>query len=134
MRRVAVTGIGCISALGASVPEFWSALSSARSGIAPLQSIDPARLRFSNAAEVRDFDPARHFEPGQLELLDRFAQFALIAAREAAHDAALDWSPELRERAAVICGTSLGGALSQDAQFAELYERKRDRVHPLSIP
>src|SRR5262245_10323084 len=113
-RRVAVTGLGCISALGETPAEFWSALVEARSGIAPLRCVPAGRLRFANGAEVRDFDPALHFDPSRLDLLDRFAQFALIAARQAVHDAGIDWTPTLRERTAVICGSSMGGQCTQD--------------------
>jgi len=134
MRRIVVTGLGCISALGPTAREFWSALSEARSGIQPMQCVEPGTLRFSHGAEVRGFEPAAHFEPRQLDLLDRFAQFAVVSAREALRDAGLDWTPALRERAAVICGSATGGQASQDAQFVELYRRNRDRVHPLTIP
>ncbi len=133
-RRVVVTGLGCISALGPTAREFWSALCEARTGIQPLRSAAPGSLRFSQGAEVRDFDSAAHLQPGQLELMDRFAQFAVVAAREAVRDAGLDWTPALRERTAVICGSAVGGQASQDDQFVELYRRNRDRVHPLTIP
>jgi nodulation protein E len=134
MRRVAVTGLGCISALGEGVAAFWGSLSDARSGIGPLRSVAAGRLRFGNGAEVRGFEPARHFEPARLDLLDRFAQFAVVAAREAVADAGLEWTPTLCERAAVVCGSSMGGQTSQDDQFLELYRAGRDRVHPLTIP
>ena len=134
MRRVAVTGLGCISALGENPAEFWSSLRDGRSGIAPLQCVEPGRVRFANGAEVRGFDPALHFDAARLDLLDRFAQFALVAARHAVADAGLAWTSALRERTAVICGSSMGGQCTQDAQFLELYGRQRERVHPLSIP
>jgi nodulation protein E len=133
-RRIVVTGVGCISALGTTAPEFWSALAQARSGIQPLEGVEPGRLRFSHGAEVRGFAPADHFEPRQLDLLDRFAQFALVAAREAVRDAGIEWTPALRERTAVLCGSAIGGQASQDDQFVELYRNHRDRVHPLTIP
>ncbi len=133
-RRVVVTGLGCISALGANHEEFWSALREARPGIAPLEGFEPGRLRFANAAQVRGFDPAVHLEATRLDLLDRFAQFALVAARQAVTDAGLEWTAALRERAAVICGSSMGGQCTQDDQFAELYGRNRERIHPLTIP
>ncbi|TMQ71230.1 MAG: beta-ketoacyl-[acyl-carrier-protein] synthase family protein [Candidatus Eisenbacteria bacterium] len=134
MRRVVVTGLGCISALGPTAREFWSALCEGRSGFEPLQGVAPGSLRFAHGAQVRGFDPAAHFEPRQVELLDRFAQFALVSAREAVRDAGLEWTPALKERAAVIVGSAIGGQGSQDAQFVELYRRNRDRVHPLTIP
>jgi nodulation protein E len=96
--------------------------------------VEAGTVRFSHGAEVRDFDPGAHFEPRQLDLLDRFAQFALMSAREAVRDSGLAWTPALRERTAVICGCAIGGQASQDDQFVELYRRNRERVHPLTIP
>jgi nodulation protein E len=133
-RRVVVTGVGCISALGSTAGEFWSALGAGRSGIAPIESVGPGTVRFPNGAEVRGFDPAAHFETRQLDLLDRFAQLALVSAREAVRDSGLEWTPALRHRTAVISGCAIGGQASQEVQFVELYRNNRGRVHPLTIP
>ena len=133
-RRVAVTGVGAISALGHDAPRMWAALCDGRCAIARIESVDVSNFRFQNGAEVKGFDPAEHFEPGRLDLLDRFAQFAVIAAREAVRDSGVELTAELRERTAVFTGSSLGGQTTQDAAFVELYQRKSGRVHPLSIP
>ena len=82
-RRVAVTGIGAISAFGHTYPELWAGLAAGRSAIRPLTLVPAGILRFPNAAEVPDFDPLRHFEEKEAQMLDRFAQFAAVAAREA---------------------------------------------------
>ena len=82
-RRVAVTGLGVISAIGHNSSEFWQSLQAGLPGIATLQAVDPALLRFSSGAEVRNYAPARYFDEKDLGLLDRFAQFGVIAAREA---------------------------------------------------
>ncbi len=134
MRRVAVTGLGVICALGHNTAEVWNALREGRSGIAPIESLDVSGLRFQNGAEVRGYDPARHFEPGRADLLDRFAQFAVLAAREALADAGIRWTPELREATGIVCGSSVGGQSTQDVGFVELYRLDRGRVHPLTIP
>ena len=97
MRRVAVTGIGAISALGGNVGEFWSALEQGRSGIAPLETVDRAKLRFQNGAEVRGYNPADHFEEKRADFIDRFAQFGVIDAREAIRDSGLEWNRVDRE-------------------------------------
>jgi nodulation protein E len=133
-RRVAVTGLGAICALGQSVAEVWSALGDGRPGIGPIQSVDVSGLRFQNGAEVRGYDPARHFDPSHVDLLDRFAQFAVLAAREALRDSGTVLTPPLREATAIVCGSAMGGQSSQDAGFRELYKSERGRVHPLSIP
>jgi len=134
MRRVVVTGVGTISALGCNTGEFWRALAAGRSGIGPIQVLDTSRLRFHNGAEVRGYQPDGHFTDKQVDFIDRFAQFALIAAREAARDAAIEWTPELGESAAVVTGSSMGGQSTEDAGFVELYQRGNSRVNPLTIP
>jgi len=133
-RRVGVTGLGVICATGHNLSHFWESLSCGRSGIAPIQSVDTSSFRFACGAEVRNYDPAGHFSPDKLSQLDRFAQFAVIAAREALLDSGIALTDELRERTAVLCGTSMGGQISQDAGFVDLYQRGRDRLHPLTIP
>jgi nodulation protein E len=133
-RRVAVTGLGLICSLGHGVAECWQRLASGHPAIGPFQSLDASALRFRNAAEVRGYDPARHFEPAQLDQLDRFAQFALLAAREAVRDAGVQFIDALRDATAVVTGSSLGGQTTEDAGFVELYRQERSRVHPLTIP
>lgn len=133
-RRIAVTGLGVICSLGHNVPETWEALRAGRPGVTPFDSPELAKLRFQNAARVCNFDPAAHFSLTVVDHLDRFAQFALIAAREAAQDAGISWTPELRQRAAVITGSSIGGQSTQDVQFWDVYHLGRERVHPLTIP
>jgi nodulation protein E len=133
-RRVAVTGLGVISALGHDVASFWNALSAGRPAIGRIESVDVSGLRFQNGAEVRDYNPAQHFDPAHADLLDRFAQFALIAARQAINDAGIVFTPELRQRTAIVTGSSVGGQSTQDVQFLEVYGRHSPRVHPLTIP
>jgi len=133
-RRVVLTGIGVISALGPDRDSFWRALSEGRSGIAPIESVDPAALRFPNGAEVRDYRAEDYFDLKQADFLDRFAQFALIAAREAVRDSGIEWTAALRERSAIVTGSCLGGQSTQDEGFVDLYRERRNRVHPLAIP
>ncbi len=133
MRRVAITGLGAICALGHNTREMWEALRSGRSGIAPLQLAERSQLRFQNGAEVRGYDAAQHFDPARADFIDRFAQFAVISAREAIGQSGIQFTPGLSGRAAVVTGSSLGGKHTEDAQFLELYG-KQGRVHPLTIP
>jgi nodulation protein E len=133
-RRVAVTGLGVICALGNNTSETWKAVCEGRSGIAPIHSIDLSKLRFRNGAQVRRYDPGKHFEANRVRLLDPFSQFAVIAAREALLDSGITLTPELRESAAVVTGSGMGGQSTQDAGFAKLYQRDSRRVDPLIIP
>ena len=133
-RRVVVTGIGVISALGHNWCEFWMALREGRSGIAPLEALDSNLLRFRNGAEVRNFEPSSHFDEKEIALLDRFAQFGVVAAREAVRSARIDWTPELREETAIVTGSCVGGQNTEDEGFVNLYRNNIPRVNPLTIP
>jgi nodulation protein E len=133
-RRVAVTGLGVISALGHNATEFWQALEAGCSGIAPLEAVDRTLLRFPNGAEVRNYAPGQYFDEKELGLLDRFAQFGVIAAREALATAGVTWTPRLRESTAIITGSCVGGQTTEDEGFVNLYRNNIPRVNPLSIP
>ena len=134
MRRVAVTGIGVISALGANRESFWKALAAGVSGIRPMELVPPGTVRFPNAAEARAFLTTDHFDEKEAGLLDRFAQFAAVAAREAVVDAHIEWTPALREQTAIVTGSSTGGQTSEDESFRDYYERKQTRFSPFTIP
>ncbi len=133
-RRVAITGVGVISAIGNNRDEFWTSLSNGTPGIRPMQSIPAGQLRFPNAAEVRNYEPTRHFEEKDLSLLDRFAQFGVIAAREAIQDAGVPWTQELRETTCIITGSCVGGQTTEDKGFVDLYRNNSPRVNPFTIP
>ena len=133
-RRVAVTGVGAVSALGADAAELWASLAAGRPGIGPIERVDCAGLRFARGAEVRGFDPAAHFERKRSDMMDRFAQFGVVAAREAVAAAGVEWTRELRESAAVVTGACVGGQASEEQVFIDAYRNDRHRAHPLTVP
>ncbi|HKS83738.1 MAG TPA: beta-ketoacyl-[acyl-carrier-protein] synthase family protein [Candidatus Acidoferrales bacterium] len=135
-RRVAVTGMGIICPLGLNLAETWDALCQGKSAIGPIQGVDyhSLVLRFPNAAQVRGFDPTKHFEPGKEDYIDRFAQFSVVAARDAFKDSGIRLTPELAERSAIVCGSAVGGQSAIEVGFEDLYVTDRGRVHPLTIP
>jgi nodulation protein E len=134
MRRVAITGLGAICALGRTVSETAESLRAGRSGIGPIESADVSQLRFQNGAEVRGYTHQPYFDDRRADFIDRFAQFAVIAAREAVADAGIEWTQELRETAAIITGSCVGGQSTEDIGFHEVYKLGHNRVHPLTIP
>jgi nodulation protein E len=133
-RRVAVTGLGIISPLGLNLQECWISLSKGLSGIGPIKTVDCSALRFQNGAEVRGYDPLKHFEGGKDNYIDRFAQFSVVAAREALHNSGIELTPELRENSAIVCGSAVGGQAAIESGFEDLWVQGRGRVHPLTIP
>jgi len=132
-RRVAVTGIGAVSAFGATFPDMWAGLAAGRSAIRPLTLVPAGSLRFPNAAEVPNYDPLHHFDEKDAQMLDRFAQFAAVAAREAIGASGIQFSSELRERTAIVLGCSGGGKATEDEGFYSLYALGQPRVSPLTI-
>jgi nodulation protein E len=134
LRRIAITGMGAICALGHTVLEIWRALQDGKPAIAPIEAVDITRLRFRNGAEVKGYDPCAYFNGSRADLLDRFAQFAVIAAREAIRDAGVAITPELAPEVAVITGSGAGGECTHDVAAEGLYRQDLNRVHPLTIP
>lgn len=134
MRRVAITGLGVVSALGNSRSEFWNALCEGAGAIGPIAAPRCDELKFRNGAEALAFHAEDHFDPKRLDTLDRFAQFALVAAREAVASAAIDWTDELQESTLVALGTGIGGQSTQDQGFWDVYKLGKPRVHPFTIP
>lgn len=134
MRRVVVTGIGVVSAVGNNTTEFWNALSSGRSGIGPITKVDTAELRFKNAAEVRGFDATEHFEDKELSWLDTFSHFGIVASREAIADSGIEFNDALSGRTGVITGSCLGGKETEDKLYFDLYGEKKSRFPPVAIP
>jgi len=134
MNRVVVTGIGVVSPIGSTREEFWSGLVEARSGIGPIKNIPTERLAARIAAQVLDFNPAQHFDPKRENLLDRFSQFAVVAARAAVQDAQLTLTEEMALLAATIVGNGAGGQNTVDDSYYKFYGQNAPRVHPLTIP
>lgn len=134
MNRVVITGLGVVSALGRNVAEFRDGLLSGRCAIGPITQFDTSEHQVKVGAEVPNYVPEEHFDKNQLAQIDRFAQFALLATREAVADAGLSFEGELAERTAVVHGTGIGGQSTQDENYHKLYAEGGKRVHPFTIP
>jgi nodulation protein E len=134
MRRVVVTGIGVICGAGRNREEFETSLKEGRSGIGRLTHTRCSDLRFQTGAEVRCFDAADHFSLKEADMIDRFAQFAVVAAREAMRQSGIEWNAELRETSAIVTGSCVGGKTSEDQGFWDVYKLGKPRVHPMTIP
>lgn len=134
MHRVVVTGIGVVSPVGLKLEDFWQALVEGRSGIGPLTLFTTDKLNIRIAAEVKNFDPGVHFTNKQAHLMDRFAQFAVVAARSAVRDAQLQISDQLALEIATVVGTGIGGQSTIDFSYFKFYGQGVSRAHPLTIP
>ncbi len=134
MPRVAITGIGVICAVGNTREEFAVNLREGRCGIADITLADVSGFRFRKGAEVRGYVPGQHFDLKQIDIIDRFAQFAAVAAREAVADAGIVWTDALRERCVIVTGACVGGQTTEDQGFWDVYRLGKTRVHPMTIP
>jgi nodulation protein E len=134
LKRVVITGMGTFASTGKDVGNFFENLVQGRSGIRRITLFDPSPLSVQIAAEVPDYHPTDYFSPKRLDLLDRFTQFALIAAREAMQSSGLEVSERERSRFGVVIGTGMGGAETFDSGYFSLYAKQATRVHPFTIP
>jgi nodulation protein E len=134
VQRVVITGIGVISAIGLTRDAFWRSLVDGTCGIRTIHSPDFEQLRFKHAADVEGFVPEDHLSAKELTLMDRFAQFAVVTAKEAMAQSGLELTPAMREDGAIITGSCIGGRSAEEVGYRELYIHGRNRVHPLTIP
>lgn len=133
-RRVVVTGIGCLTALGPDSATFWDSLLKGRSGISRVTRFDPTDFPSKVGAEIRDFDPGVYMDPKEARRNDRYTQYAVAASRMAVEDAKLDVNKIDSERFGVIIGSGIGGMETIENQARVLIERGPSRVSPFTIP
>ena len=119
MKRVVVTGLGALTPIGNSVPAFWEGLINGKSGAAPVTSFNPGSLRTKIGCELKDFNPAEHFDRKEIAKLDPFAQYALVVVDEAMKDSGLDVNQLDKFRVGVIWGTGQGGVHTIESEVTE---------------
>jgi 3-oxoacyl-[acyl-carrier-protein] synthase II len=128
--RVVLTGIGAVTPIGSGREGLWRGLRAGTSAVGPITCFDPAPFRSQIAAEVRDFDPLDHIEARRARRLDRFAQFALAASRQAVDDAGLGGANGWHAGAAVYIGSALGGVAFAEGQHARFLAAGLRSVEP----
>jgi len=134
-RRVVVTGLGVVTALGRSMDALWGNLIEGRCGISRITAFDPAPFDCQIAAEIRDFDPSPAFSsPKEVRRNDRFIQFAAVAGLEAIRDSGLELEREDRDRVGVYIGSGIGGLHTTAEQHRILLEKGPGRLSPFMIP
>lgn len=134
MRRVAITGIGAVSALGQTATKTMAEMAEGRCAIGEMSFQDIERLSIRIGGQIHNYDPEAHFERQELALYDAFTQFALIAAREAVAGSGLNLSEQEALKAGVVLGTSGGGLQTVDNNYRTVYSEGKNRVHPFVVP
>lgn len=132
-RRVVVTGIGAVTPLGNNVRDTWEGMKSGKNGIAPITLFDTENFKAKLGAEVKSFDPKEYLETNEILRTDRYAQFAVAAAKQAVDESGIEGNVE-PERFAVIFGTGIGGIGTFEVEHTKLLEKGPRRVSPLFVP
>lgn len=134
MRRVAVTGLGAVTPIGNNVADMWRSVKEGVCGIAPITHYDTTGRKVTLAAEVKEFQPEEMIDKKELRRMDRFTQFAAVAAKEAIEDAGLVMEQEDPKRCGVVVSSGIGG-IDLIQEFTITGEKKGyDRISPLFIP
>jgi len=133
-RRVVVTGLGSITPLGKTVSEFWDNLIKGTSGARPITHFDVTDFPTKFAGQIDNYNPTDYFPAKEARRLDKFTQYALIAAEEAINDSKLELDQIDKNRVAVLVGTGIGGFEVFYRQCLEFAERGPRGVSPFFIP
>ena len=133
-RRVVITGLGTVNPIAHNVPDYWRGLLAGANGIAPITLFDTADFKVRFAGEVKDFRPDPAIDARAVRRLDRFSQFALVAAAEAVADSGLDFSREDPVRCGCILGSGIGGLAEFEEGHSTLLNKGPSRLSPFVIP
>lgn len=134
IKRVVVTGMGAITPIGNTVAEYWEGLRSGRNGIAPITLFDASRHDCRIAGEVKGFDPHEFMDRKEAKRMDRFAQFAIAASKQALEDARFEITDLNAEQVGVMIGTGVGGLKVMEDQQEVYLTRGPDRCSPFMVP
>ena len=133
-RRVVITGLGAITPIGNNIDSFWEGIKLGKNGIDEISLFNAEDFKIKMAAEVKDFDPSNFIDKKEAKRMDRYTQFAVIAAEESIKDSNLDFNTLNRERIGVMFGSGIGGLCTIENQIRTLVAKGPNRVSPLTIP
>ena len=135
-RRVVVTGLGVVTALGCELDDVWEAVCAGRSGVGLIQRFDCRDFKVRFGGEIRNFIASEHiaFDTKDERRTDRFSQFAIVAADKAIRQAAIDFTQGDPYRYGVLVGSGIGGLNEIETQHSMLFDRGPDRISPFMIP
>jgi 3-oxoacyl-[acyl-carrier-protein] synthase II len=135
-RRVVVTGVSVVTALGTEVVDFWDRLCAGKSGVGPLERFEVTDFKVRFGGEIKDFDPTEHIDISSKEVrrLDRFCQFAMVAADKAIRQSGNDFSVGDSFRYGTLIGSGIGGLSEIETQHSKLFDRGPKRVSAFMIP
>ena len=134
-RRVVITGLGAVSPFGVGVDKLWNSLVEGKSGISTSESIDISKHVVKISGEVKDFDPEQYLDPKESKRMDRFIQFAMVAADEAIADAKLEEVHDVDPyRIGVMVSSAAGGFRTFEENHKRILEKGPNKCSPFTIP
>ena len=133
-KRVVVTGLGAVTPIGNTLQEYWEGLLSGRNGIGPITLFDPSSHSCRIAGEVKGFDPHDYLEKKEAKRMDRFAQFAIAASKQAIADASFEINELSAEQVGIVIGNGIGGMKVMEDQQTIYLNRGPDRCSPFMVP
>ncbi|MDF2986369.1 MAG: beta-ketoacyl-acyl-carrier-protein synthase [Eubacterium sp.] len=133
-RRVVITGAGVVSSLGMGVEQFWGAIKEGKNGISEVTRIDVSNLPTKVGAEIKDFDASQYIDKKEARRMDRYNQFAMVAAKLAVENSKLDLESLDLDKCGVIVGSGVGGLETLEDQHSVLLNKGAGRVSPFFIP
>ncbi len=134
LKRVVVTGMGLVSPLGDTLETYWNNLLNGRNGVSHITLFDTSDYKTKIAAEVKDFHPENYIDKKEVRRMDRFTQFALVAAIKAIEDSAINLEATDRETFGVIASSGIGGMITYEEECRTMIERGPKWVSPFFIP
>ncbi|MCL2305266.1 MAG: beta-ketoacyl-[acyl-carrier-protein] synthase II, partial [Planctomycetaceae bacterium] len=132
--RTVITGIGLVTPLGCQVEQVWKKVCEGESGIRPISEESLMVFRSKIGGECLDFTTDGYMDPHEAKRIDRFVQYAVVAAMEAVKLSGLDFTKEDRSRCASIIGSGVGGLAEIEVQHQKLIDKGPSRVSPFTIP
>lgn len=132
--RVVITGMGAVTPIGNDVNSFWNNVKEGTCGIDVIKSFDISDFKCKLGAEVKDFDPTVAIDKREARKMDKYCQYAMVAADEAVKNSGLDLETIDKERLAVVVGSGIGGLSTIEAEHKKLMEKGPNRVSPFLIP
>ena len=133
-KRVVITGLGAITPIGKNVDETWNGIEKKKCGIDDITLVDTTNFKTKLAAEVKGYNPLDYFEPKQAKRLDRYSQFAIIAAREAVKDSGITKENTDYDRVGIFVSSGIGGLNTIQEQCEVNFQKGNNRVSPMFIP
>ena len=133
-RRVVITGLGAITPIGNNVEEFWDGIKSGRRGIDKIKNFDTSNFKVKIAGEVKNYNPEDYFDRRSARRLDKYSQFAIIAAKEAMKDSKITKENTDMNKVGVLISSGIGGLGTIEKENKIMLEKGPDRVSPMYIP